>query len=247
MLLLGAWLVVVGLCDLLRAVRDVTSTGRRLLVLAVSLSLQMAVLFGLGVNRAGLVFGAVAALGSVAWVLGSAAALVSDRPLRRAVALGGLAVGLVALVVGGAGAAATEVAWPGSFGGPLTRLPPDAVALALGVALVQLASANIVVRLVLDAVGVPAGDNEKQLKGGRVLGPMERLFVLGLAAAGFVTAAGVVVAAKGLLRFPELQRQEQEGGPSDITEYFLIGSFASWLLALSGAGLLWIGLQWSGG
>ena len=27
-------------------------------------------------------------------------------------------------------------------------------------------------------------------------------------------------------------------GPSDVTEYFLIGSFASWLLALGGAALI---------
>ena len=27
------------------------------------------------------------------------------------------------------------------------------------------------------------------------------------------------------------------GGPSDVTEYFLIGSFASWLLALGGVAL----------
>lgn len=72
---------------------------------------------------------------------------------------------------------------------------------------------------------------------------MERPFVLGLAAGGFVTAAGVVAAAKGLLRFPELQRQQRASGPSDVTEYFLIGSFASWLFALGGAGLWWLSLR----
>jgi hypothetical protein len=48
----------------------------------------------------------------------------------------------------------------------------------------------------------------------------------------------VVVAAKGLLRFPELQRSERDQGPSDVSEYFLIGSFASWLVALGGYALL---------
>jgi len=56
----------------------------------------------------------------------------------------------------------------------------------------------------------------------------------------------VVVAAKGLLRFPELQRAQRDearpgvppDGPSDVTEYFLIGSFASWLLALAGTALI---------
>ena len=86
-------------------------------------------------------------------------------------------------------------------------------------------------------MGVPAADNEKSLKGGRLLGPMERLLIVGLGLAGHVTAASIVVAAKGLLRFPELQRGSGAGGPSDVTEYFLIGSFASWLLALGGVAL----------
>lgn len=96
-------------------------------------------------------------------------------------------------------------------------------------------------RLLLDAVGVPATTNEKQLKGGRVLGPMERILIVGLGALGEFTAAAIVVAAKGLLRFPELQRAQrgpETNGPSDVTEYFLIGSFASWLLALGGAALV---------
>ena len=42
------------------------------------------------------------------------------------------------------------------------------------------------------------------------------------------------VAAKGLLRYPELQRSGRDSGPTDVSEYFLIGSFASWLLALGG-------------
>ena len=113
----------------------------------------------------------------------------------------------------------------------------DRVVLALGVALVQLSTANIAVRMLLDAVGVPAAKNEQRLKGGRVLGPMERIFILALGSAGALTAAALVVAAKGLLRFPELQAGS-EPGPSEVTEYFLIGSFASWLLPLAGLGLL---------
>ncbi|MDP3890799.1 hypothetical protein, partial [Nocardioides sp.] len=67
------------------------------------------------------------------------------------------------------------------------------------------------------------------------------LVVLGVG--GYVTAAAVVVAAKGLLRFPELQRGVEAEGPSDVTEYFLIGSFASWLFALAGVVLLAGGLR----
>ncbi|MGA8995149.1 MAG: hypothetical protein WB441_12665, partial [Nocardioidaceae bacterium] len=104
----------------------------------------------------------------------------------------------------------------------------------LGVALALLATGNVLVRLLLDAVGVPAVTNEKRLRGGRLLGPMERLFLLVLALVGQLGVGGVVVAAKGLLRYPELQRSGRDDGPTDLSEYFLIGSFASWLLALGG-------------
>ena len=63
--------------------------------------------------------------------------------------------------------------------------------------------------------------------------PMERLFLLLLTSVGQLGAGAVVVAAKGLLRWPELKRTS-ESGPTDVSEYFLIGSLASWLVALGG-------------
>ncbi|MFZ2427596.1 MAG: hypothetical protein WAW71_05580, partial [Propioniciclava sp.] len=75
---------------------------------------------------------------------------------------------------------------------------------------------------------------------GRLLGPMERLLVIGFGATGHVEAAAVVVAAKGLLRFPELQaaaRQEPRA-VDEVTEYFLVGTFSSLLLALGSVVLL---------
>ena len=77
-----------------------------------------------------------------------------------------------------------------------------------------------------------------QLRGGRLLGPMERVLILGLGLAGQLTAAGLVIAAKGLIRFPELQSTRNETttveavGIDEVTEYFLVGSFVSWLVAL---------------
>ena len=47
-----------------------------------------------------------------------------------------------------------------------------------------------------------------------MLGPMERLFILMLGPSGRAGAAAVVVAAKGLLRFPELQRTRTAEGPT---------------------------------
>ena len=225
----GVWLAVVGACDLIRAGRDATPWARRLLLtVAGALLLAMATVALAPPRWLPLLW-----LGAlVLWVHGSAAALVGHSGTARVVAFGGMALG-----VGGSLLAGSELAAPGrSVPGPLGDLPPDLLLVSVGVLLVQLATANVLVRLLLDAVGVPAADNEKTLKGGRLLGPMERLMVVGLGLAGELTAAGIVVAAKGLLRFPELQRGTRSG-PSDMTEYFLIGSFASWLIALAGVAL----------
>lgn len=131
----------------------------------------------------------------------------------------------------------------------LADLDGDQALLLAGVMLAQLSTGNVVVRLVLAATGTvdPARGSGRhvptyRLKGGRLLGPMERVFIVGLGLAGELTAASVVVAAKGLLRWPELQaaRDEQPRGPGihQVTEYFLVGSFVSWMLALGGLVLL---------
>lgn len=115
---------------------------------------------------------------------------------------------------------------------------PEAVLLAFGGLLVQISSGNVVVQLVLDVTKVAnpldgvAGNN---LKGGRLLGPLERLTIFGLGLTGSLAAAGLVVAAKSLIRWPELQSfRDESKGPSinDVTEYFLVGSFVSWMTAL---------------
>jgi hypothetical protein len=169
-------------------------------------------------------------------VLLSALALQGAGPLARGGAFAGLVLGFGVVMVAGGGIA-SDPALPTALGGSFVGDWDAArTALVCGVLLVQLATANIAVRLVLDAVGVPAATNEKKLKGGRVLGPMERVFIVVLGLAGAGTAAAVVVAAKGLLRFPEVRREIN--GPSDVTEYFLIGSFASWLVAVGGVALL---------
>ena len=125
--------------------------------------------------------------------------------------------------------------WP-----PLSATDPDRFLLIAGGLLVQCSTGNVVVRLVLSATGTvnpatAAGiGNGTVLKGGRLLGPMERLVILGLGLAGEVTAASLVIAAKGLVRWPEIQSFARAGqGPSitDVTEYFLVGSFVSWLVA----------------
>ena len=119
----------------------------------------------------------------------------------------------------------------------LSAVPADRFLLLFGAFAIQLSTGNVLVRLVLKATGTinPRSDGgmpPTQLKGGRLLGPLERIFILALALGGQVTAASVVVAAKGLLRFPELSSRHEQQTVHEMTEYFLLGSFASWLVAL---------------
>jgi hypothetical protein len=133
----------------------------------------------------------------------------------------------------------------------LTDLEPDRLLLVLGLFVIQLSTANELVRQVLAAVGAmkPKGQPQAsdQLRGGRLLGPMERIFILGLGLAGEVTAAGLVIAAKGLIRFPELSARRSDSssingiGIDEVTEYFLLGSFVSWLISLTAIGLAFLG------
>ncbi|MGZ5398418.1 MAG: hypothetical protein ACXWDM_00295 [Nocardioides sp.] len=131
----------------------------------------------------------------------------------------------------------------------LADLDADQALLLAGVMLAQLSTGNVLVRLVLAATGTvdPLRGSGRQvptyrLKGGRLLGPLERVFIVGLGLAGELTAASVVVAAKGLLRWPELQaaRDQHAGEPGihQVTEYFLVGSFVSWMVALGSLVLL---------
>jgi hypothetical protein len=99
-------------------------------------------------------------------------------------------------------------------------------------ALFLLSTANRIVRLVLDAAGTPAETGEATLRGGRLLGPMERLIVAALVVAGDPAGLAFVIAAKGLLRLPEIRTDAAAGSPDDnVTEYFLVGTFTSLLLA----------------
>jgi hypothetical protein len=80
----------------------------------------------------------------------------------------------------------------------------------------------------LDATPAPAAQLAP-LKGGRFIGPLERVFLLALALSGEFTAIAAVVAAKGIIRFPEISKDDSAGSKA---EYFLVGSFASWGLVL---------------
>ena len=175
----------------------------------------------------------------------------SHRPWPLAVLLGG-----AALVIMLSGLAGPADGWLGDWlrASPwsgLAGLQPDRFLLLVGLFAIQLSTGNELVRLVLGGVGAikPAGQPQAadQLRGGRLLGPLERVFILGLGLAGQVTAAGLVIAAKGLIRFPELSARRADAtkingiGIDEVTEYFLLGSFVSWLVSLAALGVAHLG------
>lgn len=167
---------------------------------------------------------------------------------RQAAPLAVFAATLVLLTVLSGWSSAVNGAiarWSGWVELPLHQVTATRLLMIVGVVLVQFATGNQLVRLVLGSVGAvrPAGEPQPsdRLKGGRLLGPMERLLILSLGVGGQVAAASAVVAAKGIIRFPELSAQKNRNGDvgiDEVTEYFLVGSFTSWLLALGGIALV---------
>ena len=248
---LAIWLVGVGLADLVRAGAGASATALRLAMAAGAAAVAVLALLTDLTAPVDLVCLAASLVPLVLWVKWSAEAAATGTGHWRALAA--LAAGAVWLVA--------LSGWASPAGGPFARwlewadLPlvgpgalPSHVLLVVGLLLVNLATANVVVRLVLVGVGamrpvLPLDIDghpqpSDQLRGGRLLGPMERVLIIGLGLAGQLTAAGLVIAAKGLIRFPELQAKRDDRTSVDgvgidaVTEYFLVGSFVSWLVAL---------------
>ncbi len=235
-------LIGVGIADLVQSVRPVRTLPECVGAVA-------AVLIGLlaGLTDVADVVALILIAGVVVlWGQTVTRGFAGRRPGLPLVVLG-VALGAAVVVSGQAGPVdGMFAAWvEGVPLAVLADLGPERALLLLGVILVQLSTGNVVVRLVLTVTKTvnPArhggeGDPETQLKGGRLLGPMERVVIVGLGVAGQLTAASIVIAAKGLLRFPELSSDREQERIHRLTEYFLVGSFVSWLLALSSLVLL---------
>jgi len=90
------------------------------------------------------------------------------------------------------------------------------------------APTNWAIRLLLSQIrAVETGGSEGA---GRWIGTLERLLIFLLVVGDEAGAAALVVAAKAILRFPEITGDE----PHLSAEYVLIGSLASWLLGIAG-------------
>jgi hypothetical protein len=190
---------------------------------------------------------AIAAAAGVGWILLGARAERSGDHEGAPLAVFGLALAALILLSG----------WASDVGGLVERwsswvevpgvgdLSPNRLLMIVGVVLLQFVTGNQLVRLVLGSVGAVKPEGQPQpsdrLKGGRLLGPMERTLILGLGLAGQLAAATAVVAAKSIIRFPEINaakaRENGNIGIDAVTEYFLVGSFASWIIALGGLAL----------
>ena len=246
---LAVWLLAVGVSDLVRSLER--PQARRVAPAAgVAVLVMLALCAGL-TRPVDLVVLAMSVAPLLGWLAFSGRMLRTGRGHLAALAclLGGatvmLALSGAASPVGGA--FARWLAWADLPGVDAQR--PGHTLLVAALLVANLSTANLVVRCVLVGVGAMRPREERgepqpsdRLRGGRLLGPMERVFILGLGLAGEVTAASLVIAAKGLLRFPELQSRRREGelhwvGIDAVTEYFLVGSFVSWLIALGSLAL----------
>ncbi|MFD1713771.1 hypothetical protein ACFSBZ_04740 [Amnibacterium flavum] len=80
----------------------------------------------------------------------------------------------------------------------------------------------------------PAGeiDTPSVLKGGRLIGPLERILIVVLAFSGMATVIAAVIAAKGIVRFPEIS---SDRGAGSKAEQFLVGTLTSCALAAAAA------------
>lgn len=116
---------------------------------------------------------------------------------------------------------------PGALGGD-----PERPAYVGGALTFLLTAGNTYVRLLLAASPGLAPTDPKVPGGGRVIGSLERALVFGLAVAGELGAAAVVVSLKGILRFAEV-RSAPTADVDPVTEYVLVGSLASIALALA--------------
>lgn len=184
----------------------------------------------------------LAAFGSQ-WVLADAEVWVNFAMLAAAFVWFALRVAV------GADVAAVWLAIAVAAGVAVNDDPATATVVVVaigGTALFLTHPANEICRSILDRARVPhevpatateeAVDPEvSTLRGGRFIGPLERLSVTVLALLGAQAVIVGLMAAKGIGRYPELAGDR---GHTSKAEEFLIGSLVSWLIAAGAAAYL---------
>lgn len=182
----------------------------------------------------------VARWSGTAWLPVVAAGLVGVGAALAWTALRGGSPRVRLLLVGGVVLVALSETAPGVPGPAAMPLP---VTLAAAV-VALLETGNLVTRDVLVLAGRPSSDrtgpatDEPGLQGGRFIGPMERLLMMLLGLVGAWPVVAALMAAKGIVRFPEIAQDTRAGRRSRASaEEFLVGSLASWSAA-AGVGVL---------
>jgi hypothetical protein len=160
-------------------------------------------------------------------VAAAVTAVLTWRRRSRAMTIATVALTIVALVVAAL---------------PVAPAPPLVTAVVtIGALVTAVAGGSPVTRAVLDRVtfdepegahgGLLAADGRELLRGGEVIGLLERIAVAGAIVAGFPEALAVIIAIKGVGRFTELET-------GAVRERFIVGTLASWIWAAAAAGVV---------
>lgn len=213
-------------------------TGKAVLFIELGWWVVLTVISAIWVRPDGWI-GAVAALIAAAWFYTAQRMDGTTHPERApSPQYAWSSVGLIVVIAGFAWLDVAVLATP---------VPSGLLWLALALFLTQ--TGNRITRAVLLLSGRPIGDDGKaagavpasRLKGGRVIGPLERIFIMVLTVVRASHVVAALMAAKGIVRFPEISAEARRDDPTAETgtkaEEFLVGSLASWGLA-GGAGLL---------
>lgn len=123
---------------------------------------------------------------------------------------------------------------------PETAPSPVVAITTLAGLVIGVAGGSPAVRLLLDRTtfdeqegvhgGIVVGERE-MLRGGEMIGLLERLAVVGAIIAGYPEALAVIIAIKGVGRFTELDN-------GAVRERFILGTLGSWIWAAAAAGLV---------
>lgn len=246
MILAGFILLAVGAADLVR--QFVPRRWAGYLVVAV-------ILLVLGSASDALLPMLAALAAGVLWVWSMPDGGPSRAGFWPAVALALLGIGAVVAVPARGDAGLIGEIW--HLRSPFGDVSFDLAMLVLGAAAFLLESANLVVRAALDGEhtwrpsekvlpvtqaqdsateSTAPLDRRGAFQGGRLIGPLERMLVLMLTLAAAYPILAAMLAAKGIVRFPEISRDGETGARA---EYFLVGSLVSWVIALGAAFLVW--------
>lgn len=261
MIVTGLVLLAIGIADIARQFLR----GRALRILLAAAAVAVIVLAAL---TAAPLAGLFAVATAVVWVWVFPSHTRGKAGFWPAVALAVVCIVFVAILGPREDAGILGAVW--DIPTPWGPLSVDHTLLLVGAVCILLESGNVIVRAALASempvslpgiavrtdlppdVGLPtspdpavAGDPPHAapvptLKGGRLIGPLERVIVFALTLTGVYSLLAAVLAAKGIVRFPEISR---DGDTGSRAEYFLIGSLVSWVVALAAAFLVWWALS----